>query len=136
MSGREEPREPVEGCGEVVAAIIRRRLPGVQGHAHPKRAELTPVLGKQRPLGSQCRRNGGGRGGKGSLHRIADRLEVDAAMRLDGRMRAEPCALRRPPPSLRGPAPRARCCPSMSVKRKVTVPWGNSDMTYFRMSVS
>ena len=86
MTGCEQPRQPVEGSGQVVAALVRFRLPRMQGHAHPERAELTPVLGKQRPLGIKGRGNGGGRRGEGGLDGIPDRLEVDAAMRLDGRI--------------------------------------------------
>ena len=114
MTGSEQPREPVEGSRQVVAALVRIRLPRMQGHAHPQRAELTPVLGKQRPLGIKGRGNGGGRRGEGGLHRIPDRLEVDAAMRVDSRIEQGQMARERPRPSPAGPAPRARCslrCP-------------------------
>ena len=35
VTGREQPREPVEGSSQVVAAIVRVRLPRMDSHAHP-----------------------------------------------------------------------------------------------------
>ena len=52
-----------------------------------------------------------GDGREGSLHRIADRLEMDATVVLDGRIEQGQVTRDGMPPSPAGRAPSARCCP-------------------------
>jgi hypothetical protein len=59
----------------------------MQRHAHAQRPDLTPIFAKQRPLGIEGGSDGIRSGAKRRLHRIADSFEVDAAMRLDGRIK-------------------------------------------------
>jgi hypothetical protein len=125
MTCSKEPREPVEGCSQVVAVLVRVRLPGMQPHAHPKCPDLPPVLGKQRPLSIKGRGDGGGCRREGGLDGIPDRLEVGAAMRVDG---PSSRAMWRATTAVIAFWSRSQSAvlPSMSVKRKVTVPEGRS----------
>ena len=60
--------------------------------------------------------------------RITNGFEEHAMVGLDGCAQEGLVARDRGRHGVTGPAPRARCSPSMSVKRKVTVPEGRSGM--------
>jgi hypothetical protein len=53
----------------------------VQGHTYPQLTNCAPVFGDYGSLGSEGGSDGIGSSRKGSLYRIANRFEVDAAMR-------------------------------------------------------
>jgi hypothetical protein len=86
VAHREEARQPVEKSGEIVAAVVRNRVNGVQGDTDPQVADLGPLLGMHGALAIERRGNGARGSRKGSLYRIADRIEADAPVRSDGRV--------------------------------------------------
>ena len=84
MAGGQQPGEAVERGREVIAALVRLGLPRVQRHPHPQAAYLREVVGKQGALTVEGGGDGGGGGREGGLDRIANGLEVNASVRLDG----------------------------------------------------
>jgi hypothetical protein len=80
---REEPGEPVEAGRQVVPGA-GNGLADVDGHPDLDRPEVAPRLGGDEALALSRCRDGSGDGRKGALDRVADRLEEDAALGLDG----------------------------------------------------
>ena len=122
VPGGRDPRRPVHVEPDI--ALVRpERLAGVQPHPHAHRAA------RKRALRVGGGGHGVGRAREGDEERVALRVDLD------------PVVLRAKPPAARGGARRARrrtpspssCSsrvePSMSVKRKVTVPVGSSGCT-------
>ena len=76
----------------------------------------------------QSRSHRVGRGREGRLHRITDGLEVDTTMRVDGSIKQGEVTFDRLGHRPLVPLHHSAVLPSMSVKRKVTVPEGSSAM--------
>ena len=83
VTGSQQLRQSVEWRGEVIAALVWRRFPGVHRHPHAEPADRSPIFGKDCPLSSESSGNGSWGSGEGCLHCIPDRLEMDASMDLD-----------------------------------------------------
>ena len=111
VTGSQQPGQSVEWRGEVIAALVWRRFPGVHRHPHAERTDRAPVLGKECPLSSESSGNGGWGSGEGRLHRIPDGLEMDASMDLDRGIEQRKMAGNGARPWRTGPAPNAPCCP-------------------------
>src|SRR5688572_14572266 len=77
----------------------------MQRYAYPQAAHVPPVHGKEGTLGLQRGRNRSRGSRKGGLNRVANGLEVDAAMRLDGRIEQGKMALDRGSHRLAVPLP-------------------------------
>ena len=70
----------------MVLPVMHHRFAGMHGNAHPQRPDITPIFGKQRALGIEGGGDGIRCGGKDGLHRVANGLDVDAVMGLNGRV--------------------------------------------------
>ena len=69
VPGGQEPGQPVERSGQVVAPLVRHRLPGMQRHAHPQRTEDRPsLLAASARWAATAARSGVLGGGEGGLH--------------------------------------------------------------------
>ena len=125
ISDTKQVSETIERGTEVVT-IARRRFSGMNRHPHGQHPEFAPVFPPQRNLGLDRGANSLGNCWEGSLDGIADFLEEDAVVGRDGffdyREMALHCLEGGPLVSL--PA----LLPSISVKRKATVPDGSSGM--------
>ena len=130
----EQTCQPVERSGEVVP-FVRMRFPGVQRHADrqwPRR--VGPWLGQQRPLRGERRAKRRPDRWERGLRPVADRLEEDATMRGNGAVQQREIASDLAAHGRRVRSQR-RVLPSMSVKRKVTVPVGKSAIARSRDAV-
>ena len=116
-----------------------RREPGSRRHAArpPRRAapcapaagrSVRPGFGLQRPLAVDSGGQRDRRGGEGGLHRIADRLEERRRRGPRSPLAGGPGGGRPPPRIAARSRSQSAVLPSMSVKRKVTVPLGRSAM--------
>ena len=127
VAGAEEARQAVQAGSEIVA-VLGGRLPDMDGHPHAQRPEIAPVFLSQRRLGGDGGRDGCGHGRERGLDRIADRLEEDAVLRGDRLVKQRRSGARPPPTSPLASRSQRLVLPSMSVKRKATVPLGYSGM--------
>ena len=126
VTGAEQPPQPVEHGRAVVAVGIGVDRPGVQRRPHPQRprqSRARPVLHGEPELELERRRDGGLGRGEGGLERVADHLVDDPALLGDGprstaswQVEARSIAARC--------SRQSRVLPSISVKRKATVPRG------------
>ena len=80
MGRSQHARQTVQSWGKVVTGG-RFSSPCVKPHPHSQRSDLLrPRFGENGPLALDRRGEGSGRDGKGCLHGIANRLEVDATV--------------------------------------------------------
>ena len=125
MASGEQAGQPVEGSGQVVAARAERPRP--RGGPCAREAVRGPGQGVrlQRPLGMRRQqRSAPGAEGKAACTASPTTLNstppwASIARTSSARWRSTSA------PSLCGPAPTERVLPSMSVKKKVTVPLGS-----------
>ena len=80
MADGQQASQTIEWSGEVVATIVRNRLPSVERHTDAWWIGCAPLLAEQSLLGAECRGHGVRGGGEGGLHSITDRFETDSVV--------------------------------------------------------